>query len=188
MAVTSSNTVRYSDLIGTMYGSLRSLPQNVGSYSSSVPDYLKYPHTDTQSIPVEGEGYVPKINWENNSYAAVVSESDFQTDFNNFMNQQALELNINKNSVITAPLLIKLLTAMYCWITTRFIRVFHPKYTDSALFFNLTLSPTVSTANMVNLSHLNINSDYQTIITALCNQAKAGCRSLMVTNSYSVTF
>ena len=187
MEVTSTSIVRYSDLIDTLWGNMVNQAQNIDTYKSGVPEYLKYPYTDSQAIQVSN-GKTPTITWVNNNNCAVVTLADFQTDYQNFMTSQLLQLDVNKYSVVKAPLLIKLITAMYCYITARFIWVFHPRYDQSKLFVNLSQQATVSTTNIVNLSTINLDSgSAQTIIDAICNQAKSGVRSLMVTNSYTTS-
>ena len=136
MSATANGYIRYSDLLDGVYTALLSVAKNVGSdYDSSVPEELKYPYTPTyQGFPTT-EGYRPRVVWANSSKCAVVSESQFSEDFNSYCADLHLTDTDNQNTFISMPTVIKFMTAILAFVTSRFVVVYSVHTSETSIFY-----------------------------------------------------
>ena len=178
------STVVYGDLINGLYNSLLSTAQNVGSYSSSVPDQLKSTFSYTQSITVT-DGYTPKVVWANSSSLDVCTVTTFQSQFNSFCDTWLLTNDVNKDTPITTPKVLKFITAMVAFITCKFAKVYSHFTTTTAIFY--------FSGNTVNTNYIeNVNSFYidtssvDSLLTIIINSATSGLKGFCATSGYTL--
>ena len=202
MSITGGAPITYANIISGVKEALLAKVGNVGSdYASSVPDVLKSGYTFQYRLPVQ-YGLSPLISMANDSTGvlSVVPTATFESDFDNFISNQLISLNINATEKVKTTLLVKVLTALYSFITTRIVLVYAPRrnhgngdilaYEASAFFYTQVLSPGgIPATNIVNLSSIVIDSsDVSTIVTALWNQASSGVRSYPTTFGWTYEY
>lgn len=178
MPATANTLIKYGDLMDGVYTSLLSVLKNVGSdYDSSVPDVLRYPYTSTyQSFPTDGRGYVPRVVWTNSESLAVVSAEQFQTDFEDYCSTYGLTNDVHKDTMITMATAVKYLTAVLTFVTSRFVTVYSPFTTDTAIFYfhqNPINSDSIGVTSEVSMSNDGISWLLDRIMSAAKNPSKS---------------
>lgn len=166
------NAIRVSDLINSMAEGLGYTAGNVGSaYKLWVPDVLKSSYSFSHVIPVQ-DGSTPTLTWTNRSETQLIPFSTLESDLNTFLTSQGLTESQIGNATIGTDVVIKMLTALYCYITARFASVYSPFITETAIFFVPNLSPTVDVTPIVDISPLPVTEqNVQTIVNSIISMA-----------------
>lgn len=186
MSVQEGNIIRYSDLIDGFDSRLLQLAKNVGgTYASDVPAELRYPYSLVTRIPVES-GFTPSVTWNNSADLAIVPVSTFQQSFYGFCDRNLLNNNVYKNSPISEGSVEKFLTAMFCYISCKFVVVYSPLTTKTSIFY-FPNNP-INESLIVDINpFINSLSNINTLVTSLCNAALVNTKSYVATSSYSLT-
>lgn len=184
MAVIGNN-IRFSDLVNSITSGLTYLAGNVGTtYKPSVPSALRLGFTYSYSItvdPNDAYGSTPTLTWYNRSDIGVVASSTLANNLQTFLSEQGLTEQAIGTATIGPDTVIKVLTAVYCFISARFAVISSPLSTQTAVFYIPSLSPTIDTTPIVDISPLPVTTaNVVTIVNSVIGMA---CRNLRGLNA-----
>lgn len=134
MALVDNGIVVYQDLMDGVYAALKNYGKNIGAYAADVPDQLKASYVYSQPITVTS-GNTPKVVWTNSSAIGVVTEATFQDQFNVFCTDWFLTNDANKDTPISVDGMMRFISALICFIESKFAVVYSPLTATTKVFY-----------------------------------------------------
>lgn len=179
----AGNVIRYQDLINISLTNILALGKNIGSYSS-VPVQLQYPYTYSQAISVTS-GNTPHVIWTNSSACAVVTSATVTQQFNDFCNTYLLTNAAHANSVITMSEAVRFLTAVFCFIQSKFFMVYSHLTATTAVFYRSDTA--IDYSKVVTIAPFKLTvSNVQAVINSLCASALTQTSTLCAIEGYTL--
>ena len=95
--ISSGSIITYGDLVSNVLNAIYSKCQNIDSFASSVPDYLKNGYSKTVTGPTVAGAVTNATMTVNDSVLSVVSRATVQSDFNSFLASRGIS---NKSETV----------------------------------------------------------------------------------------
>lgn len=182
--VTANTPIRYQDLIDGFSARILELGDNIGSFDSSVPAALRSPYTTTVTISVEN-GHTPRVVWTNISTLTTVPQDTVTSQFNAYCNTWLLNNNAYANQVVMTATVLKFITAIFAFIQCKFVTVYSPLTTVTAVFYMS--SNTVNTSYIYNNPSFTVDlNNVNDLINAVCNSAVNSTKGICALSGYSL--
>lgn len=188
MALVDNGIIVYQDLMDGIYTALKNYGKNIGAYAADVPDQLKASYVYSQPITVEN-GNTPKVVWTNSSAIGVVTEAVFQNQFNGFCTDWFLTNDANKDTPISVDGMMRFISALICFIDSKFAIVYSPLVTTTQVFYFPNNSIDYSKITDIGiLGDYIVDADGSKIITDSGNYLITGSRVWLTTNKTTETY
>ena len=185
MSATVNAPIRYRDLIDISYANIITIGKNVEAYDASVPAELKYPYSWTYGIPVQ-TGFTPHVTWTNNAICGVVPLATLTTQFNDFCNNYLFTNNAHKDKEITLSEAMRFLSAIFCFIQSKFFVVYSHLTSATSIFYRSDLPVDYSKVVVIEPFRLNPGT-LQHTINCLCASALTYTSTFCATETYTLS-
>lgn len=188
-ATANSGFIKYNDLRYTVRDSILSYAKNIDNYAGGIDAALKYPYTYTQPITVQ-DGNTPKITWTNSPQIAVTSKGTFDDQYNTFCDEQKITNDDFKNKYITTASAVRFINATFCFIQSKFTKVYSPFTTQTVIYYIGSWGYNTSLIGPwgVNYIPFDINEvDIQDFVRRICLLGINGVKNFCAVSGYTLS-